>query len=87
MGDQQVAVSVTPSGYADALCDDLFVTPYETEIPFSDFLSILNGQTPSHCPEGVYYIQQQNSNFTSSQFKSLREDIEADIPWATKALS
>lgn len=85
MGDQRVVVSITPNGYADAIHGDLFVTPFEQELLFSDFLAILNNQIPDHCPEGVYYIQQQNSNFTLDQFSTLRNDAEGDISWATEA--
>ena len=85
MGDQRVVVSITPNGYADAIFGELFATPFEMEMLFSEFLAVLNDQRPNHLPNGVYYIQQQNSNFTSNQFSSLRKDTEGDIPWATKA--
>ncbi len=78
---------MTPNGYADAINGDWFVTPYEMEIMFADFLAVLDGQRPSHHPNGVYYIQQQNSNFTTDQFIPLRKDIENDLSWATEAFS
>ena len=95
MGDERVVVSVTPNGYADAVCGDLFVTPFEMEMLFSDFLSVLRSQRqpqgpahcPAHTPEGVYYIQQQNSNFTLSQYSSLKGDTEDSIPWVAEAFS
>ena len=87
MGDQRITVSVTPNGYADAINGGLFMTPFEMEMMFADFLATLDGRRLSHHPNGVYYIQQQNSNFTLDRFTSLRKDTENDISWATEAFS
>ena len=80
-----VTVSVTPNGYADAICGDRFVTPMELEMNFTDFLAILDGSRLHQFPKGVYYIQQQNSNFMLDAYSPLRSDTLLDIHWATEA--
>ena len=76
---------MTPDGHADAIVENIFVTPLELQMKFSDFLLTFNGQIPSSFPEGVYYIQKQNSNFTSEEYSIIQSDTEDHIPWATEA--
>ena len=76
---------MTPDGYADAVVENIFVTPLELQMTFSDFLLTFDGQIPSNFPEGVYYIQKQNSNFTSEEYSIIQNDTEDHIPWATEA--
>ena len=74
-------MAVTPTGYADAMEDDLFLMPEERNIKFSRFLDII--QNPASA-SGVFYIQKQNSNLTE-EFGELIEDVEGEIPWASEA--
>ena len=74
-------MAVTPTGYADAMEDDLFLMPEERIIKFSRFLDII--QNPASA-SGVFYIQKQNSNLTE-EFGELIEDVEGEIPWASEA--
>lgn len=75
-----VTVAVTPNGYADAVCDGVFVTPAERQMTLSHFLDIIDQKVPTN---GIVYIQKQNSNFTG-EFTELTDDIELQMPWATQ---
>ena len=68
-------MAVTPTGYADAMEDDLFLMPEERIVKFSRFLDII--QSPASA-SGVFYIQKQNSNLTE-EFGELIEDVEGEI--------
>ncbi|CAN7998216.1 unnamed protein product [Ixodes hexagonus] len=81
MGSQTVSVAVTPNGYADAVRDGMFVMPEERQMPFAEFLDILERRDDSR---GVFYVQKQNSNFTG-EFERLADDVDADVAWATAA--
>ncbi len=78
-------MSVTPSGYADAIHGDgkgeqLFVMPHEERTSMADFLRILAR------PEdftGVYYVQSQNDNM-GEDFAPLRGDV-GELQWAREA--
>ena len=74
-------MAVTPTGYADAMEDDLFLMPEERNIKFSRFLDIIQNPTST---SGVFYIQKQNSNLTE-EFEEIIEDVEGEIPWASEA--
>jgi jumonji domain-containing protein 7 len=76
-----VTVSVTPNGYADAVTDGRFVMPEERAMKFGEFLDVL-GNPGAH--DGVYYVQKQNSNFTS-EFRFLHEDAGTEVSWASEA--
>uniref|UniRef100_A0A1I8NEN2 JmjC domain-containing protein n=1 Tax=Musca domestica TaxID=7370 RepID=A0A1I8NEN2_MUSDO len=79
MGSKLVDVAVTPNGYADGLAvrhvdkKEYFVLPYEEKITMESFLERLDDPTGA-----VYYIQKQNSNFTTD-FPELKEDIDPEI--------
>ena len=75
-------MAVTPTGYADAIVDDCFVTPLEHRMKMHDFLDVLAGRREKQ-PKGVYYIQKQNSNFVE-EFSELHSDAEVNLPWATQ---
>lgn len=80
IGDNEVTVSVTPNGLADAVVDDKFILPYETKMKLRDVLAELQNPEPSR----VLYLQRQNSSLTE-EFSSLMEDIEGDLEWASAA--
>jgi len=80
VGSSVVTVAVTPDGYADAVCEGVFVTPAERQMTFSQFLDIIDQKVPTN---GIVYIQKQNSNFTD-EFSELSDDIELQMPWATQ---
>jgi len=80
VGNKAVSVSVTPSGYADAVANDKFVLPEERKIMMKDFIDILNKPKEGN----VFYIQKQNSNLTN-EFPELLDDIGAEITWASEA--
>ncbi|KAF2367016.1 JmjC domain [Trinorchestia longiramus] len=86
VGDASVSVSVTPSGYADAPNDGYFVLPEERQLPFREFLSVM--ETP-HSQHGVWYVQKQNSNLTE-EFSALLGDLEPGdgrhVSWFSEAL-
>ena len=77
-----MTVAVTPTGYADAIVDNCFVTPFELKMKMHHFLEVLAGRREKS-PKGVYYIQKQNSNFVE-EFAELHVDAEVDLPWATR---
>ncbi len=82
IGDLQITVDVTPSGFGDAVYDDkYFVQPEERKMKFAQYLDILEKKVPS---EGVFYVSHQNGNL-SSEFDPLIEDIDSDIAWASEA--
>ena len=86
MGDTTVSVAVTPNGFADAVVGgEWFVTPLELQVKFSEFVDLLEKGGNARFPNGVYYIQKQNSNFTTAQYEPLVSDAERHIPWATDA--
>lgn len=70
LGSMLVSVTVTPNGYADAPVGDRFLLPEERVMPFNRFLDIWTGKEK---PNGVFYIQKQNSNFTD-EFSKLIAD-------------
>ena len=81
-----VSVAVTPNGYADAVVEGKwFVTPLEIQMGFSEFVNLLENGGNTDFPNGVYYIQKQNSNFTMVPYEPLVHDAETHIPWATDA--
>lgn len=82
IGSEEVTVTVTPNGYADAVCGNRFVMPEERRMTFGSFLDVIERK---YNPRGVFYVQKQNSNFTD-EFQSLMSDAPADIPWASEAL-
>ena len=82
MGTKEITITVTPSGYADAVQGDRFIMPEERRMPLSECLDIMEGKTQRN---GIFYIQKQNSNFLD-EFSELLLDAEEDIPWATEAL-
>ncbi|KAG1678334.1 JmjC domain-containing protein 7 [Nymphon striatum] len=82
IGSTLITASITPNGYADAVINDMFVTPEEKIYKFETFLEKLeNEMTPD-----VYYIQKQNSNM-NDEFDILLNDIETEISWASEALN
>ena len=76
-------MAVTPTGYADAIVGDCFVTPLEHRMKMHHLLDVLAGRREKQ-PKGVYYIQKQNSNFVE-EFSELHSDAEVNLPWATQA--
>lgn len=52
---------------------------------FAEFVDILEGNRDPKYPNGVYYIQKQNSNFTTKEYSTLAQDAERHIPWASEA--
>lgn len=86
LGDDKVAVAVTPNGYADAIVrreDDskeFFVMPEERSLTMSEFLDTL--ENPRE--DSIFYIQKQNSNFIKG-FRKLWSDAEVEISWANEA--
>ncbi len=81
VGREEISVSVTPNGYADAICENKFVMPEERRMQFSKFLDIMENRENY---SGIFYVQKQNSNFTE-EFQCLMNDAERHIPWATEA--
>lgn len=82
--NKKISVSVTPTGYADAVVTDshnkeYFVQPEERMITISDFLDSLYDP----CDDEIFYIQRQNSNF-ENEYPELWRDVE-DLRWATEA--
>lgn len=77
-----MTVAVTPTGCADSVVDDCFVTPLEHIMKMHHFLDVLAGRREKS-PKGVYYIQKQNSNFVE-EFSELHSDAEVNLPWATQ---
>jgi len=80
IGSKLVTVAVTPDGYADAVCQGVFVTPAERQMKFSQFLDIIDHKAPTN---GVVYIQKQNSNFTE-EFAELSDDVDLQMTWASQ---
>jgi hypothetical protein len=81
LGERAITVAVTPTGYADAVHDGVFVRPHEERMPYTEFLRRL------HAGPDVHYVQLQNSNLTTDdEFAPLLDDIERDMPFATEAL-
>ena len=81
IGKEEVTVSVTPNGYADAVYEGKFVMPDDRKMLFADFLDVLEKKTKA---PGIFYVQKQNSNFTE-EFQSLMGDAENEITMATEA--
>lgn len=54
--------------------------PFEKQMKFSHFLHKL--EFSSH-DSAIHYVQKQNSNMTT-EFKSLMEDVDRELPWATE---
>lgn len=75
-------MAVTPNGYADAVFQDRFVMPEERQMPFTDFLDIVEKKVTS---PNVFYVQKQCSNLTK-EFPELVCDVQPDIPWMSEAL-
>ncbi|XP_035659255.1 bifunctional peptidase and (3S)-lysyl hydroxylase JMJD7-like [Branchiostoma floridae] len=81
LGEKEVTVAVTPNGYADAVHDGKFVMPEERTMKFSSFLDIMERNTQ---PNGIFYVQKQNSNFTE-EFQEIIPDADVEISWASEA--
>lgn len=81
MGEEQVTVTVTPNGYADAVYEGKFVMGENRMMSFNTFLDIIEKKSK---PNGIFYVQKQNSNFTD-EFAKLMEDAADHIPMATEA--
>lgn len=77
-----MSVAVTPNGYADAVFQDRFVMPEERQMPFMDFLDIVEKKVTS---PNVFYVQKQCSNLTE-ELPELVCDVQPDIPWMSEAL-
>uniref|UniRef100_A0A8C3LH34 Bifunctional peptidase and (3S)-lysyl hydroxylase JMJD7 n=1 Tax=Chrysolophus pictus TaxID=9089 RepID=A0A8C3LH34_CHRPC len=82
VGRKVVSVAVTPNGYADAVFHNRFVMPEERQMPFMDFLDIVEKKVTS---PNVFYVQKQCSNLTE-EFPELICDVQPDIPWMSEAL-
>ncbi|GCC43457.1 hypothetical protein chiPu_0027505 [Chiloscyllium punctatum] len=82
VGKHRVSVAVTPNGYADAVYEGRFVMPEERQMPFNDFLDIIERKRAA---SGVFYVQKQCSNLTE-EFPQLLQDIEPHITWMSEAL-
>ncbi|XP_012226382.2 bifunctional peptidase and (3S)-lysyl hydroxylase JMJD7 [Linepithema humile] len=85
LGDETVAVAVTPNGYADAVArkddgNEFFVMPEERLLTMSEFLDTLENTRE----DSIFYIQKQNSNFINS-FCKLWSDVEVEMSWANEA--
>jgi len=80
IGDKEVTVSVTPTGYADAALGDKFVMPEERQLTVNKFLDVIENPT-AH--SGVFYAQKQNSSLTE-EFGEIMADIR-HLDWATEA--
>lgn len=81
LGDRAITVAVTPTGYADAVHDGVFVRPHEERMRYTDFVRRL------HTGPDVHYVQLQNSNLTTDdEFAPLLDDVGHDLPFATEAL-
>ncbi|XP_076308023.1 bifunctional peptidase and (3S)-lysyl hydroxylase Jmjd7-like isoform X1 [Tachypleus tridentatus] len=81
IGQKEVTVAVTPTGYGDAVCDGYFVMPEERKMTMNSFINILEGHGQDNY---VYYIQKQNSNLTE-EFEELVSDVAMELSWATSA--
>lgn len=73
---------MTPNGLADAVYEDYFVLPEERKIKFEEFVDLLGNQNNK---DGIFYIQQQDSNLTR-EFPELLCDVDPEIGWASEAL-
>ncbi|XP_048456421.1 bifunctional peptidase and (3S)-lysyl hydroxylase JMJD7 [Rhincodon typus] len=82
VGKRRVSVAVTPNGYADAVYEGRFVMPEERQMPFEDFLDIIERKRAA---SGVFYVQKQCSNLTE-EFPQLLQDIDPHIAWMSEAL-
>ncbi|XP_044743339.1 bifunctional peptidase and (3S)-lysyl hydroxylase Jmjd7-like, partial [Chrysoperla carnea] len=84
LGNKGVNVAITPNGYADGLAfknnKEYFVMPYETQMPFSEFLNHLDNPRDNF----ICYIQTQNSNLLKD-FPELKNDVDLELSWATSA--
>lgn len=61
-----------------------FVTPHESQIPFSNFLKLLRRTKEDKKSGCVPYAQHQNGSFVS-EYSLLKDDAQMDIPWASEA--
>lgn len=78
-----VTVDVTPDGFGDAIVSEkYFVIPEQRKMKFKEFLKIF--QPNNNNTNEVFYIQHQNSNFTS-EFQKLWQDVDTEIKWACEA--
>lgn len=80
IGEKEVTVSVTPTGYADAAVGENFVMPEERRITVNKFLNIIENPASQ---SGVFYAQKQNSSLTE-EFAEIMGDIR-QLGWATEA--
>ncbi|TPX31052.1 hypothetical protein SmJEL517_g05530 [Synchytrium microbalum] len=81
-----VTVTVTPNGLADAILDDKFVLPHELKMPIGDVLDRITN-SEKHDDDAVFYVQSQNNNMgIDADFSVLFQDIPQDIPFMTEAL-
>lgn len=63
---------MTPDGFGDSVKGEYFVTPFEEDMTFETFVSILTKKVPR---SGVHYCQHQNSSLTT-QFNALMADMK-----------
>ncbi|KAI9873922.1 MAG: hypothetical protein M1830_010387 [Pleopsidium flavum] len=92
MGDEKVAVAVTPHGNADSVVVDpkdgtlCFIKPCEVEEPFTAFLKYLREQeSGTNAQQAVKYAQTQNDNLRG-EYTKLFSDVDGDIAWSRVAL-
>jgi jumonji domain-containing protein 7 len=82
-----VSLHLTPTGAADSLTtlpsssSLCFASARVQRVSFPEALNLINSSNPSKC---VAYAQQQNDCFRS-EYSSLAQDCDSDIPWATEA--
>ncbi|ETW04235.1 hypothetical protein, variant [Aphanomyces invadans] len=85
LGDAQVTVDVTPSGYGDAVTSvdthtKVFAMPEERSMSFRTFFEILRDPTF----DGVPYLSHQNDSLRD-QFPDLLEDVDPMLDFAAEA--
>lgn len=88
MSGHAVSVHLTPDGKADSvipLGDDLcFASAFVEKMDFDEALACIISSGDPYSPF-VAYAQEQN-DCLRSEYSSLSDDVEPDIPWATEAL-
>ncbi|KAF8314761.1 Clavaminate synthase-like protein [Clavulina sp. PMI_390] len=103
MGDSLISVAVTPDGNADAVTHhpadgkQYFVEPCIERMTMRELLNNINdaGDVSKSSANEICYLQSQNGNlFTpkdpshcTNEFIPIRDDVPADIAWATEALA
>ena len=75
--EEEVTISLTPNGRADALTvideEILFMMPDEKKMKFNEFASVLHNSE-----DVVYYAQKQNNSF-NEEYNTLNDDINNNI--------